>query len=234
MIKIAFVRAAECEMKEKGQPVSASKLSVMTGVHRKDVTRIVQDSESFDPSQHVIAKIMAQWQHHPDFRTKARAPRVLTTEGRESEFARLVESVNGGNVSAYAILFEMERMGIITRGHNSVKLVWQDFAPEPSLKDGLTMLAGDTDDLVQAVEQNIFERQEPPNLHLKTVMDNIVPTAMDEIRRWILEEGSQFHRRVREKLSTYDCDLNPKLKGSKGGVRIALGTFSVIGQERKS
>ena len=114
-----------------------------------------------------------------------------------------------------------------------MKLVWTDFAPEPNLKDGLTMLAGDTDDLVRSVEQNIYEREEFPNLHLKTVMDNITPAATQEIRKWILEEGSQFHRRLREKLATYDCDLNPKLKGSKGGVRIALGTFSVIDQEKK-
>ena len=228
MVKIAYVRAADRELQSKGAASSASRLSVMTGVHRKDVTRILRDPGNFTPQESIVAKVMVQWQHNPKFRTKAGAPRVLEAEGKESEFAELVNSVNGGDLSAYALLYEMERMGVVERRGSTVRLVWRDFTPEPTVKSGLEMLAGDTNDLYDAVEENIFDRQEIPNLHLKTVVDNVTPDAVPTIRKWLLEEGSLFHRRVRAFLSAFDCDLNPSLQGAKGGIRVALGTFSLV------
>lgn len=233
MVKIAYVRAADSELRASGAEVSASRLSVMTGVHRKDVTRILRDPGNFTPQENIVAKVMVQWQHNPKFRTRAGAPRVLEAEGKESEFAELVNSVNGGDLSAYALLYEMERMGVVERRGSTVRLVWRDFTPEPTVKNGLEMLASDTNDLYDAVEENIFHRQEIPNLHLRTVIDNVTPDAIPTIRRWLIEEGSLFHRRVRAFLAAFDRDLNPALRDAKGGVRVAFGTFSLVQKGRR-
>ncbi len=227
-VKVAYVNEAALELRRQGDEPSASRLSVMTGVHRKDVTRITKNPDSFSPGQNAIAKIMVQWQHAPRFKTKSGSPRVLSTEGRASEFAELVESVNGGDLSAYAVLYEMERMGIIERHGSRVKLAWRDYVPEVSLKDGLQMLAADTRDLYKAVEENIFDRQDTPNLHLKTVMDNIVPEAIPEIRKWLVDEGSRFHQRVRTFLAQFDRDICSTLRSSGEKVRVAFGSFSSL------
>lgn len=229
MLKIVVVDVAREDLKRAGEDVSVSRLSAMSGVHRKDVTRIVKDQGEYSPPDDLYAKIMVQWEQDKRFSTADGKPRVLSAEGRESEFAALVESVNGGNISAYAVLFEMERSGIVKREGKRVKLCWRDFVVSEDINTGLAMLASDTNDLAVAVEQNLYQRAEIPNLHLKTEFNNIRVDALTDVSRWLIEQGSLFHRKVREYLAQYDCDINPpKSSKVKGGCRIALGAFSLI------
>ena len=196
LLKMLFVEAAEKELKRSNTPVSASRISAMTGVHRKDISRFAQ-AESNSPSpSNAISRIMTQWRHDSRFWNAPGEPRPLSVEGRESEFSRLVHSVLGGDLSGYAILYEMERMGVCVRDSGKVRLLWRDFAPAPDEIHGTALLAGDLEALVSTVEENIFSRQSIPNLHLRTVFDNIVSDAIPEIRRWILHEGSLFQERV--------------------------------------
>lgn len=235
LLKQVLVDAAREELSQSGQEISLSKLSVMTGVHRKDVTRIDREPEAVREGGNLIARVMAQWQHDTRFSTKAKRPRVLSVEGRNSEFASLVRSVNGENVSAYSVLAEMERLGAVERRGDTVRLVWRDFIPDGDATTGISMLARDIDDMSQAVEANIFEPQKIQNLHLKTDFDNITPDAVPEVRRWLIEEGSSFHRRARGFLSQFDRDLNKKLPRLGVRCKVTLGTFSLssyIGEKK--
>jgi len=220
MAKIAFIQVAQEDLKRLNHEVSMSRLTAVTGVHRKDATRISRSGGAFEPPDNLLSRIMVQWQHDKRFTTKEGKPGVLSAEGRESEFAQLVESVNGGNLSAYAVLYEMERIGAVQRDGNRVKLCWRDFVIEDNVEHGLGLLAGDTNDLAGAVEENIFDRPAVPNLHLKTEFDNIEARKIPEIRGWLLEQGSLFHKRAREYLSQFDCDMHPSSAVKKACKRV--------------
>ncbi len=230
MLKIVLVEVAAEELKAKRAEGSVSKLSVMTGVHRKDVTRISKSTGEFSPPSDLISKIMVQWQHDKRFCSSQGRARALSAEGRESEFAKLVESVNGGNLSAYAVLYEMERSGIVRREGKKVRLCWRDFVVSEDVTQGLALLAQDSEDLSKAVERNLYERPDTLNLHLKTEFNNIRQDRLDQVKAWLLEQGSLFHKKVREYLTQHDCDLTPPKQGEKvrAGGRVALGAFSVV------
>lgn len=228
LLKEVFVESAKVELQKSGGSPSVSRLSVMTGVHRKDVTRLERVGAVGGNAANLIARVMVQWQHDQRFSTKGGKPRALTVEGRDSEFAELVRSVNGEDVSPYAVLHEMERLGAVEHDPKGLKLVWRDFVSGENVRSGLAMLASDTVDLGRAVEENLFNPlNSDRNLHLKTEFDNIVPEAASEIRAWILHEGSLFHRRVRDFLARYDRDITPALQSSGGRCRVVLGTFSL-------
>lgn len=233
ILKAVFVTVAKEELLLRGEPMSLSRLSVMTGVHRKDVTRLERQPSVRGEPNNLIARIMVQWQHDSRFATAAKRPRTLSAEGRESEFAALVRSVNGADVSPYAVLHEMERLGAVERRVKTVKLVWRDFVSGEDIRSGLEMWAADTADLGSAIEENLFGgAARAKNLHLKTEFDNVVPEAAWEIRGWIMREGSAFHRRVREYVARFDRDLNPGLPRGDGRCRVAVGTFSLtVGAE---
>lgn len=226
LMKITFVQVAAEELEQDQERSSVSRISAMTGVHRKDVTRIQESEEPFRPSESIIAKVMGHWQTAHHFTTKNGKPRVLSIEGRHSEFAKLVESVNGGNLSAYAVLFEMERIGIVERTETGAKLIWRDYAPAPAVEEALTMLSEDTEDLFTAVDENVFHRSDIPNLHLKTEFDEIPERAIPQIRQWLLEEGSKFHARARSFLAQFDRRSRSK---SEKKYRVAYGSFSAVG-----
>lgn len=231
LIKIELVQIAQEELADAGGEVSLSKLSAMTGVHRKDVTRIVRESTEPKQSKNIIAKVMVQWQHDGLFTTKAGRPRQLQCDGKESEFAQLVHSVNGGNLSPYTVLNEMERMGAVERRGDRVKLCWQDFAPPVSDVEGLTMLAEDSADMHQAVDENIERKDSVPNLHLKTEFDRVPESAIPAIREWLLKEGSRFHKRVREYLSQYDNAFEKGSSPAEATRTVSFGSFSLVKPE---
>ncbi|MCB0336277.1 MAG: hypothetical protein KDD62_08220, partial [Bdellovibrionales bacterium] len=212
VLKVVYVRVAEQELEASGKQASASRISVMTGVHRRDIARFKKLGIKPVAGANLISKIMGQWQHDPQFTTKKGGPRVLGVEGRNSEFAQLVAAVNGADVSTYSVLHEMEHLGVVVRVGKKVKLIWRDYAPQITSAEGLQMYAEDMVDLFKSIDENVERRSEIPNLHLRTDFDKIPLRHMKKIREWLLEEGSRFHKKVRSYLSKYDNDVNPSAR----------------------
>ena len=111
-LKVTFVRMATEELERRGESVSASRLSVLTGVHRKDISMILNDSAGRRESKSVISKVLGAWQGQKRFLDKNARPRVLTVEGKESEFSDLVRKVSV-DLNPYTVLFELERIGAV-------------------------------------------------------------------------------------------------------------------------
>ena len=100
---------------------------------------------------------------------------------------------------------------------------------DEAVEGGLKLLSEDTEDLFSSVTQNIFDRPMTPNLHLKTVFDKIPESALPQIRKWLLTEGSSFHTKVRDKLSKYDLDTAGSTGSQKEPLfRVVLAAFSSI------
>ncbi len=230
--KRAMLAAAAEELASSGEKVNISRLSVMTGIQRKDINRIERTDTGDSEMESLMTKVIGMWQSHPDFINRARKPRGLRCDSGSSEFSRLVETVSK-DVNSYTVLFELERLGIVERRGESVSLCSPALeVGEESVSQGLNLLAADTADLYSSVTENIFSRAEIPNLHIKTSYDNIVASGMDAVRDWILREGADFHARAREFISKFDKDLNPQLYQMPAGGRVVLGSFSLL-TERK-
>lgn len=226
--KVAFVDIAQEELEKSGDNVSASRITVVSGVHRKDVSRILAEGGPVRVGANLITRVIAHWEQDKRFCTKAGKPKVLDCEGRESEFAELVKSVSA-ELNPYSVLYELERMGTVERSDKGLRLQQGSSVSPSSLKEGFAMLARDTEDLMEAVEDNLSGEFEPPNLHLRTEYDNILVDAVPKVRAWLIEEGSSLHRRARAFLSQYDKDVSPSDK--PGGIRVVLGAFSRVEQK---
>jgi hypothetical protein len=223
--KQVFFEIASEELRSGGKDASTSKLSMATGLTRREAARLAEDEAPAEPAMNILTRIIGKWQSHPDYRTKQGAPRALSAEGRSSEFAALVESVSK-DLNAYTVLFELERVGAVERDGAKVVLSAGVFVPAPSVEEGFRILSRDFGDLIGAVEENVVTQVSPPHLHIKTHYDNIAISHLPEIRTWLLEEGTKFHAKVREFLSQYDKDLNPRLVTQPGGARVVLSAFS--------
>ena len=119
VIKREFVSVAREELEAKQLEESVSKISVMTGLQRADVSRVVKQKEE-DPAgkASVIGKVISQWRHDKRFTTKNGEPRELICKGKTSEFAQLVQSVSK-YINPYTVFFELERLGYIEQPHTS-------------------------------------------------------------------------------------------------------------------
>ncbi len=223
-LKAAFVELSARAIIEDGEKVTVSRMSIMTGLNRRDVTRISRHGPAEKLQVNLVTRVIGQWQHDPRFQSKGKKARVLSYTGEDCEFKSLVEAVSK-DMNPATMLFELKRLGLVELTRDGVKLIkgFQDFHEVP--ERALDLLARDLGTLTQAVEENIFKNPEPRNLHLRTEYDNIFLEDLPHIREWIVSQGVEYHKRIREFLSNYDQDLNPQRKREAGG-RVVVGSFS--------
>lgn len=224
--KAVFIEVAQEEMESKGAKVNVSRLSVSTGIRRREVIRIFKMGESREPNFSYASRIIGQWQSDSDFTTSRGKPRVLSYEGDESEFRELVETIST-DVHPGTVLFELERIGAVERSARGLKLVLTQYSAEHDLREGYSMLAADVEDLVHSAEQNL-SRNTRPNLHHTTEYDNIPLDELPKISAWVLSEGEKFHEKARKYISKFDQDINPSKTDNADGGRIAVTSFSRV------
>ena len=222
-VKAVFIEVAAEEMSSSDERVNVSRLSVMTGLHRRDVMRIYKEGDTLDTVSSFAGRVIGQWEQDAQFLTRNRKPRVLTIDGERSEFRDLVRKVSS-DVNAGTVLFELERIGAVERIAKGIRLKQHAHTVRHDPEESFSLLGRDIDDLVQAVSENVFENAELRNLHARTEYDNVREEALPEIRRWFLKEGAAFHLKARNYLSAFDLDINPE-PNKKGGGKIVIGTF---------
>lgn len=228
-LKAVYVEVAREQLADSGSEISGSRMSVMTGVHRKDVARLLDNELPARESKSFVTRVVGAWRNSREFCGASGKPRVLSFEGKQSEFGKLVSSVSV-DLNPYTVLFELERIGAVQRTRGGLKLVSRLYNPLGDKRSGFELLASDMGDLMEAVEENLQEGSAGtvPNLHIKTEYDNIPATHAVTIREWCLREGSAFHQRARNFLSQFDRDLNPSAANGEGTIRVAVGAFSRI------
>ncbi len=227
-LKEEFVTIAKEELARRGDEESASKLSVMTGVHRKDVSQIVSGSskrEDSVKSLSLYARIIGAWQQKDRFRGKNKRPRTLMYEGVRSEFGELVRSISS-DLNPYTVLNELERIGAVEKTERGVRLLSRAYSPRNDATAGFSLLERDMNDLMLAVEGNVLGNGKSLHHHGQTEYDNIPAEACAKVQSWLMREGSALHERARIFLSQFDRDLS-KTVGS-GRYRVSLGSFSRI------
>lgn len=226
-VKVALIEVAQEEMQWSPGKFSICRMSAMTGVHRRDVTRIFKHEETKETPQGTINKIIGQWLHDRRFISRSGEPRVLTVSGHDSEFKKLV-SIISNDITPGTILLELERVGAIERTPAGIKLTKRGYLSKGDLPQAITLMASDTNDLMSAVLQNVSGPSDLPNLHAKTHYDKIPTSAVPKIREWLHREGSALHHKARLYLSQFDLDIHPEGNKDVECVRVALGTFSLV------
>ncbi len=222
--KQTLVEVAAQELKAKGEEVSLSRINVMTGIHRAEVARIYNTGKIRGLRENVISKVISTWQHDRRFASANGNPKVLKLEGMDSAFIKLIQSVSI-DLNPYTVLFELERTETVKRTAKGLKLRKRIYLTKDR-EEGFRFLSEDTQDLMSAVEENLDNLHELPNLHIKTEFDNIPESALPKIRRWLLHKGSAFHKNVSTYLSRFDRDSAAK-KETGRATRVAIGSFSI-------
>ncbi len=113
--KTAFVRVATDDYGVRGRPTNISRTAVMTGLTRKEVTRIrrqdADNKEKTHPRLGRPAQLLELWHHDDDFMGEDGLPRVLSME-EPLGFRDLVKRC-GGDVPPGAILTELKNAGAV-------------------------------------------------------------------------------------------------------------------------
>jgi hypothetical protein len=232
--KTVFIDESARALKEKDLKSNISRISLMSGVHRRDVARIRDYGLELHYEQDLITKVLGQWQTDEKYLTSTHQPRILAVSGDQSEFAKLVQSVSK-DINPSSVLFELERVKAVEAVQGGIRLVVESYVPRGDPLKGFAILSHDAEDLTQTVEENVLHSPEIPQFHARTEYDNIRPEAIPMLKRWFLKEGHEFHAKVRETVSKFDQDVNPDPEFKGKGIKVSFSAFSnVEADEEKS
>lgn len=224
-LKIVFVEVAVEELAKRGQKVNLTQISLLSGVHRPDVSKIIKRSAPPDRSvADVVTRVIGQWEQDPRFCAKDGKPRSLKYKGKNSEFGQLVYCVSK-DVTPGSVLTAMLQREAVLKGDTTVRLSGATHRVTADQVQAFDILGRDTETLHNAVQENINAASEvSPHIHLRTEFDNIFVSDLPKIRTWLRKECKAFHRKARMFLSKCDKDLNDR-PGEKAGAVVSLSAF---------
>jgi len=223
-LKCTFVDVAVEELKKSSSQVNVTRISVMTGLDRRDVTRIHRYEKVASFQQSWTARLMGQWENDKRFTNENGSPRALSYKGKKNEFRRLAASVSQ-DINSGAMLRELQRIGAVKTEGDFVSLNKLDHDQRSDTPKALNLMLRNVETLSAAVQENITNLDKLKNLNTRTSFDNISRKELPRIRRWFLEQGAQMHKRTRQFLSQFDNDLHPELEGECGRT-VVLTTYS--------
>ena len=182
MLKSIYVEVAESEFGDTDARMSDSRISLMTGVHRKDVRRLRADpgqGDSTPPATGLGGQIMLLWTGSPDYLDSAGRPlplpRSADTPGAPS-FDGLVESVSK-DVRPRAVLDEWLRLGVARLDASGrVCLEPQAFVPEKGFDEKAYFFGRDIRDHIAAAGENLKGRI-PPFLERTVYYNHLSATS---------------------------------------------------------
>jgi hypothetical protein len=116
--KQAYVKAAVAEILPPGSRTNVSRLSVATGLTRKEVSSVLAEirTQLHRPRDKVkeqrAIRVLRGWTNDQRFRKQNGRPDELGIRGRQCKFSLLVK-LYGGDVTPRAVLGELERMDAV-------------------------------------------------------------------------------------------------------------------------
>lgn len=124
--KQAYLRAAIEDILPGGQRINVSRLSVATGMTRKEISSLLKDPKARIPTrtrgEQRALRTLRGWLTDPRFQNHSSHAATLPYRGTARSFVQLVK-LYGGDVTPKAVQRELERMRLVeTTGSGSLRL----------------------------------------------------------------------------------------------------------------
>jgi hypothetical protein len=227
LAKWVFVDVAAKEFGVPGRKQSDSRISVVTGLTRKEVARIkgidTPDDSDAEQQYNRAARVIGGWLRDRRFSDQAGSAALLPFDGQDS-FSELVKAYSG-DMTARSILDELLRVGAVERNQEGmIRLLVSAYVPVGSDAGKLHILGSDVALLIGTIDHNMHEAQEQPRFQRKVAYDNLPLEALPKLRALTDEHAQGLLQVIDRYLSQQDRDINPGVQGT-GRKHAGIGIY---------
>jgi len=227
LLKSIYVETAASEFTVGGKLATDSRLTVLTGVHRKDIRRLrhePQPDAGLTPSMTLGTQIVARWLGDTAYHDRNGAPQALPrrhTKDGAASFASLVERVSK-NVRPRSVLDELVRLGVVEiDAGDTVRLVTRGFVPGKEI-DAKSFYFGEAlhDHLAAGVHNLVGAK--PAWLERSVYYDELSPAAVTLLQ----SKSERLSMQVLQEINRDGMALeasDPPVPGER--MRMRLGVF---------
>jgi len=221
-----YVEVAENEFRLPGRKQTVSRVSVLTGLSRKEVVRVQERGAPLDDQEAVAynraARVVTGWLHDHPMEGTATGTAPLPLEGPES-FTALVRRYSG-DMPVRAVLDELLHKDAVRMREGEVELVHRHYIAPIGESRKIVFLGEDAADLISTIGHNLTSPPGEARLQRKVFYDNLPVECLPELRRLSREKSERLLEELAREMSRHDRDVNPSVKGS-GRMRAVLGIY---------
>ena len=181
-LRVLFVDTAVAELQADGQPRTDSRVSLLTGVHRKEIRRLREMERApglHEPAVVTLAsEIIARWLAFTGPSTELSLPRVAEAG---PSFEALVQSVTN-DIRPRAVLDEWLRQGIVrVDDEDRVTLTTAAYIPDPGSAAQLFYFGRNLHDHLAAAAANVMAANGAPYPDLSVHYDGLSVQAAEAL-----------------------------------------------------
>ena len=189
LLKSLFVEVADRDFRLDGKVPTDSRVSLVSGVHRKEVSRLREVLESGEETMPEVislgAQVVAQWMGAAPYVDEAGQPRPLArfaSEGAELSFEALVARVNR-DIRPRVVLDEWLRLGVVNIDDDGLlRLHAGAFVPSKGFDEMSFYFGHNVHDHAAAAAHNLLGG-EPPFLERSVHYDGLSADAVAQLAR---------------------------------------------------
>lgn len=199
LLKEIYVDVAEKDFKLDNKKQTDTRISMLTGVHRKDTKRLRARENEEDLSSESVSigvQLVTKWMSDPLYLDETGKPRTLALkadkEDTAPDFEHLVQSVCKQDMRARVILDEWLRLGIASLIEDKcVRLETQGFIPSKGLDEKAFYLGMNVADHLEASSQNLLA-DKPPFLERCVYYDGLSESSIAQLEASAREKGMEL------------------------------------------
>lgn len=214
---IAFVQAARDILREQGKPLSFSRVSTITALHRHVVSDIVNSGESSagdlaedkDYRRNRLARVLTGWFESPEYTDAEGRPRNLPVDGPAPSFATLVHAFSG-DIYPAIILDELVHVGAIRKVKDgSLRAVNRRYTLGGADPAAIEHLGRTARDVLGTLEHNLAAPVESRHYDDGVVSLSLDCAALPLFRRLLRERGAAFLQDIEGWISEHEMPSAP-------------------------
>lgn len=240
LAKTQYVEVCANDFGLQGRPTNMSRIATMTGIDRKEVKRVKDAIEQFDPvadtqqAQDRLTRILSAWHQDPSFLTEAGTPKVLAAEGSESANFPALVKLYGGDIPVSTIAKELIASGCIAKTSEGNFCVLKRFyVPANNNPESLLRASSVSSEILNTMFHNLYvvgkEKRARARFERRASNNAIPAKRALEFERFVEHEGQAFLERV-------DAWLTENESAEGAGdelVRMGVGTYMLYHADEK-
>lgn len=229
--KDMYVDVARQEYGIQGRPTNNARVAVLTGLSRREVSRIrdklLEGVESPDLRQgNRISKILTGWHVDPEFQDEVGQPRDLLATGPTGSFSSLLKRY-AGDLPHGALKKEMLQLGLIKEELNGeVKVLQRDYVYTTLDPEIVRQLSVALHDHASTLEHNSNpERKKPARFERMADNARISSRSAKTFMKLVETRGMDFLQDIDTWLSTHE--INESNDDTDRLVRLGVGVYLI-------
>lgn len=226
--KWIYVDTAANEFGLKSRKQSISRVSVLTGLSRKEVKRVKElprpSDKDFAEQYNRAVRVISAWRRETDFSDSHGSPLPLPLTGKGRTFEELVRRYSG-DLPFRAVMDELLNAGIIERADDDrIHLLGRSYVPTTDVGTRFHILGTDVGNLIATIDHNLQADATRRLFQRKVSYDNLPREILPDFHDMAAESAQKLLEDLDEWLSARDRDTNPEVTGT-GRYNAGLGIY---------